>query len=47
VVHKRGKLRGWHCSKKRLDTSPVQYDERVTCKSGRRLVKWTFTQNTS
>jgi hypothetical protein len=36
---------GWHCSKKRIATSPVQYDERETCKRGGRRVVWTYTQN--
>jgi hypothetical protein len=46
VVHHRGNLPGWHCKKKRLDSSQFQYNERVTCKNHRREVKWTFTQNT-
>jgi hypothetical protein len=29
-----------------LDSSPVQYDARMTCKSGGKQVVWTFTQNT-
>ena len=44
VKHRGG--RGWTCSKKRLDTSPVQFDERETCKSGSRQVLWTYTQDT-
>jgi hypothetical protein len=44
VKHRGG--RGWTCSKRRLDTSPVQYDERETCKSGSRQVLWTYTQDT-
>ena len=46
VVKHHGHLRGWRCTKKRLDTSPVQYDDRETCGSGGRQVVWTFTQNT-
>jgi hypothetical protein len=46
VAHHHGHVRGWHCTKTRLDTSPVQYDEKVACKNGSRRVKWTFTQNT-
>lgn len=41
-----GHVRGWSCHGRRLDTSPVQYDERVTCRSGQRQVVWTYTQNT-
>jgi hypothetical protein len=44
VKHRGG--RGWRCAKKRLETSPVQYLERETCKSGSRQVVWTFTQDT-
>jgi hypothetical protein len=46
VAHHHGHQRGWHCTRKRLATSSFQYDEQVTCKSGGRQVKWTFTQNT-
>jgi hypothetical protein len=46
VARHHGHVSGWKCTKKRLDTSPVQYDDRETCTSGRRLVRWTFTQNT-
>ena len=46
VVKQHGHVRGWSCSKKILDRSPVQYDAKVTCKSGRREVQWTYTQNT-
>jgi hypothetical protein len=45
VAKHHGHVRGWRCHTKRLDASPVQYDSRVTCKSGRRQVKWTFTQD--
>jgi hypothetical protein len=45
VVRHHGHLGGWHCSKTRLATSPVQYDERESCKSGGRRVVWTYTQN--
>ena len=41
-----GRLAGWRCAARRLDTSSVQYAERVTCSSGARLVRWTFVQNT-
>jgi hypothetical protein len=46
VAKKHGHVSGWHCSTKRLATSPVQYQARVTCTSGSRRVVWTFTQNT-
>jgi hypothetical protein len=46
VAKHHGHFPGWHCSTKRLATSPVQYDSRVTCHSGSRQVIWTFTQNT-
>jgi hypothetical protein len=46
VARHHGHVRGWHCRTRRLDTSPVQYDDSVSCTSGRRLVRWTFTQNT-
>jgi hypothetical protein len=46
VAKHHGHVGGWHCSTKRLATSPVQYESRVTCKGGSRQVIWTFTQNT-
>ena len=46
VVKHHGRVSGWHCVKKRLDTSPVQYDERETCTSGARRVVWTYIQDT-
>jgi hypothetical protein len=46
LVKHHGHLRGWGCKKKLLDRSPVQYDARMTCKSGGKQVVWTFTQNT-
>jgi hypothetical protein len=46
LVKHHGKLAGWHCSRKLLDRSPVQFDARMTCKSGGRNVTWTFTQDT-
>jgi hypothetical protein len=46
LVRHRGHIAGWHCGKKRLATSPVQYDERVSCAGGARRVKWTYTENT-
>jgi len=46
VAKHHGHVSGWKCSTKRLATSPVQYESRVTCKSGSRQVVWTFSQNT-
>ena len=46
VAKHHGHVSGWSCSRKRLDTSPVQYDEKVSCRSGARRVTWTYTQNT-
>jgi hypothetical protein len=46
IAHKHGHVRGWHCTTKKLDQSPVQYDAKVTCKSGHREVQWEYTQNT-
>jgi hypothetical protein len=46
VANHHGHVRGWRCAKKRLATSPVQYQERETCKRGRAEVQWTYTQNT-
>jgi hypothetical protein len=46
LVHHKGHVSGWHCKHKNLDRSPVQYDAKVTCNSGRRQVQWTYTQNT-
>jgi hypothetical protein len=45
VAKHHGKVSGWHCSKKRLQTSSIQYVDRETCTSGSRHVVWTFTQN--
>lgn len=46
VAKAHGHVHGWSCSKTILDHSPVQYDAKVTCKSGRREVQWKYTQNT-
>lgn len=46
VAKAHGHVRGWGCSKKILDKSPVQYDAKVTCKDGTREVQWEYTQNT-
>jgi hypothetical protein len=45
VAKHHGHVKGWKCSTKRLATSPVQYESRVTCKRGSRRVVWTFSQN--
>jgi hypothetical protein len=46
IARHHGRVRGWSCTRRRLDSSPVQYDERVSCRSGRRQVVWTYTENT-
>jgi hypothetical protein len=46
LVRHKGKLPGWHCSRKVLDRSPVQYDARESCSSGDRRVTYGFTENT-
>jgi hypothetical protein len=46
VARHHGHVKGWGCKKKILDRSPVQYDAKVTCRSGKRQVQWTYTQNT-
>jgi hypothetical protein len=46
VAKHHGHVSGWSCRRRRLDSSPVQYDEKVTCHSGLRQVIWTYTQNT-
>jgi len=46
LVKHHGSVRGWRCTKKRLATSPVQYQERETCTHGSRSVVWGYTQNT-
>lgn len=38
--------RGWSCHRRVLARSPVQYDARMSCSSGRRHVTYTYTQNT-
>jgi ABC-type sugar transport system substrate-binding protein len=46
VAKKHGKVKGWRCSTKKLDSSPVQYNAKETCTSGRSKVVWQYTQNT-
>ena len=46
VAKSHGHRPGWKCTRKILDHAPVQYDAKVTCKSGRSEVQWTYTQNT-
>jgi hypothetical protein len=36
----------YSCKQKVLDSSPTQYDARVTCTRGARVVVFTYTQNT-
>jgi hypothetical protein len=46
LVRHKGKLSGWRCTKKVLDTSPVQYDARMTCTDHSSRVTYMVTQNT-
>jgi hypothetical protein len=41
---KRGAL-GYKCTQKVLDSSKTQYDAKVTCKNGARVVGFIYTQN--
>jgi hypothetical protein len=36
---------GYKCSQKVLDSSKTQYDAKVTCTSGQRVVQFVYTQN--
>ncbi|MGI8713661.1 MAG: hypothetical protein ACR2NR_10855 [Solirubrobacteraceae bacterium] len=45
VARHHGKVKGWRCSTKRLASSPVQVQNRETCKSGSKQIVWTDTQN--
>jgi hypothetical protein len=45
IAKDHGHYSGWSCKKTTLDSSPVQYDARVTCTSGSRVVKYTYTEN--
>ena len=38
--------RGYSCTESRFNKSPQSYDSRVTCKSGGKRVKHTYTQFT-
>jgi hypothetical protein len=46
VAHKHGNARGWTCHQSVTAKSKFQYDANEYCKSGRRQVTWSFTQNT-
>lgn len=46
VVRSKAKLKGWQCTRTVLDKSPVQYDAREKCLSGKRQVIYVYTQNT-
>jgi hypothetical protein len=46
VAKKHGHVKGWRCSQQTLDKSPVQYNAKDTCTSGRQKVVWQYTQNT-
>ena len=45
VAKYHGHVSGWSCKKTTLDSSPVQYDARVSCTKGSGRIKWTYTQN--
>jgi hypothetical protein len=42
----RRRVDGYRCRQTVLDSSRTQYDARVTCNRGRRVVKFVYTQNT-
>ena len=39
------RVKGFSCSRHILDSSPVQYDARVSCRRGAKRVTHTYTQN--
>jgi hypothetical protein len=39
------RVKGFSCSRHILDSSPVQYDAKVTCRRGGKRVTHTYTQN--
>ncbi len=45
LVRHKGKLKGWRCTKKVLDQSPVQYDASMTCSNGSKQAIYKYTQN--
>jgi hypothetical protein len=45
VVRHKGRLSGWHCSKKVLQQDSIQVTAKMTCNSGRRHVTYTYSQN--
>lgn len=45
LVRHKGKLKGWRCTKKVLDQSPVQYDALMTCSNGSQQVLYKYAQN--
>jgi hypothetical protein len=46
LVRHKTKLHGWHCSKKVLLQSPLQYIARMSCSKGRARVTYKYSQNT-
>lgn len=42
----RKRVLGYSCAQTVIDSVKTQYDAKVTCKSGSRVVKFTYTQNT-
>ena len=45
VAKDHGHVSGWSCKKTTLDSSPVQYDARVSCTKGSGRVHYTYTEN--
>jgi hypothetical protein len=45
VARHHGHVRGWHCTRKTLNSSPTQVEAKETCKSGSKSVVWTYSQN--
>lgn len=46
VAKSHGHTRGWRCSTRRLQSSPIQYVDQVSCTSRSSRVVYVFTQNT-
>lgn len=40
------KVKGYSCAQKKLDSSPIQYQARVTCSKGAKRVTHVYSQNT-
>ena len=42
----RKRVLGYSCKQTKIDSVTTQYDAKVTCTSGSRIVRFTYTQNT-